>query len=413
MKTKTSIFFILSFTVLYILTGCNLSEPTIDNNQVSTIVALTRTIIAQSASSTPVQTPTLIPQTTENVQKPATSTNTIQPSITPPPTSTETPAGPTPTPDCTDKASFVSETIKDGTPFSPGEKFIKKWVLKNTGTCTWGTNYSLVFVDGIEMNAQNPQPFQIEVQPGNTAEFSNTFTAPNQTGTYRSNWMLKNNRNETFGLGKNSSDPFWVEISVIETGTGLDLGTPDWIDTFDKTSSSFSLGEYADTEFSIENGYLKMKSIKPAGDQWRMANRPALGDFFLEAVFLTGKECSGKDSYGFIIRSPDSGNTIVDTGYVFGFSCDGQYRFYRNDKGTYTGIQNWTTALNLKTGPNQENRLGILAVGDSLKIYINDVMVAEFLDSNYLKGTFGLMVRSMDTAGLEIFVDQIATWNVP
>jgi hypothetical protein len=156
-----------------------------------------------------------------------------------------------------------------------------------------------------------------------------------------------------------------------------------------------------------------MIALEPAGDQWRVANRPSLADFYLEAKFIMGDNCSGKDSYGFLLRSPDSGNNIVDSGYVFGFSCDGNYRFYRMDDGSFVGIQNWTQAPNLVSGPDGENQIGILAQGEVLKIFINGAMIAEFTDSTYSKGNFGLMVRSADTSNLEIMVDQLATWNVP
>ena len=50
------------------------------------------------------------------------------------------------------KAQFVSETIPDDTEFASGEVFTKSWTLKNIGTCTWNTNYKLMFVSGDAMS---------------------------------------------------------------------------------------------------------------------------------------------------------------------------------------------------------------------------------------------------------------------
>lgn len=405
-------------TVLLLITGCTSPEPTIDNNQVSTIVASTRTSQAIPISETPKLSQTPVQEVTDSTEQAATPENTGTPEVTAgspiklTPTATLTPTGPTATPDCKDKATFVSETIKDGTTFFPGEKFVKTWTIKNSGTCTWTKDYALVVWQGELMGATSPSPLQSEVLPNQNGEFAITFTAPANPGNYRSDWKIQNKRGEVFGTGKNADKSFWVQIQVVESNSALDLGTPDWIDTFDKTSS-FPLGEYAQTEYSLEDGKLEMKAFEPAGDQWRMASRPALGDFYIESIFQTDKVCSGKDSYGLILRSPDSGDTIVNSGYIFTFSCDGNFRFYRMDNGTYVGFQNWTNAPNLNKGPNQENRIGILAVGSSLKVFINSALVIEFNDSTYSKGIFGLVIRSADTNDLIIYVDQVATWNVP
>ena len=36
-----------------------------------------------------------------------------------------------------DGATFVSESIPDGTHFQPGQTFTKRWTMRNTGTTTW------------------------------------------------------------------------------------------------------------------------------------------------------------------------------------------------------------------------------------------------------------------------------------
>ncbi len=47
---------------------------------------------------------------------------------------------------CTDRAQFVADvTVPDGTRYDPGATFTKTWRLRNAGTCTWTTSYTMVF----------------------------------------------------------------------------------------------------------------------------------------------------------------------------------------------------------------------------------------------------------------------------
>lgn len=400
--------------ILVVLSSCNLPKQPPDLIKVSTDAALT--IDAESS-----KTSTLELSTPESGQEVNINTPTVSGGIdsTPTPTATHTltptstPVTPTATAECSDRAKFVSETIPDGTKFSPGEKFQKIWRLQNIGTCTWTKEYTLVFIDGNEMGEPGPVPLINDVQPNSTGEFSITFTAPENSGDYKGNWKIQNQRTEVFGLGENGAKPFWVNIEVVETGADLDLGTPGWIDSFNNKNTPVYTGKDNLVEFKLNDGVLLMRALEPAGDQWRMINRPAIQDFYIEGIFITGEQCIGKDSYGFILRSPDSNQDLVESGYVFGFSCDGYYRFYRMDNGTYAGIQNWTYLPNLNAGNNQQNKVGILAVGSNLKIFINGVMVAEFIDDTYSGGIFGLMIRAGDSQEFKVDLDQIATWSVP
>jgi hypothetical protein len=409
--------FALCVLFILLLASCKGEQPTVDMSQVSTVVASTETAMAVGGPS-----PTMEGLPTQITPGEGTATrlaqdNTPTPTQTNAPTATasptSTPAGPTTTPDCQDKATFVSETVPDGTPFSPGQKFVKSWKIKNTGTCTWTTSYGIVFVDGDEMGEKGPVLLTSNVPPNETGTFEVTLTASDQNGEYRSNWKLRNGREEIFGMGQSGTQPVWAEIKVVETSAGLDLGTPDWIDTFEKDKGTFPLGEYNSVVYKIKDGYLVMETLELVGDQWRVASRPQIADFFIEAQFKMGKECSGKDSYGLILRAPGTDNSVIDSGLVYGFSCDGKFRIYRMDGGTYVGLQNWTSAPNLKSGTDQENKIGILAQGDTFKLYINGAMVSEIVDSTYDEGKFGLMIRSDETSNLIVSVNQIATWNVP
>ena len=93
-----------------------------------------------------------------------------------------------------DQAQFVTDvTVPDGTTFAPNAPFTKTWRLKNVGTCTWTTAYSLVFVSGDRMGGVTTLIPQAVV-PGQTVDLGINFKAPSLAGSYRGYWQLKNAR---------------------------------------------------------------------------------------------------------------------------------------------------------------------------------------------------------------------------
>lgn len=114
-----------------------------------------------------------------------------------------------------DWVQFVSDvTVPDGTTYKASDSFNKTWRVKNIGTCTWTTDYSLVFVNGAQMNAPASVKLPKSVAPGQTIDLTVSMTAPNAAGTHRGNWQLKNASGVLFGIGPNADKSFWVEIKV-------------------------------------------------------------------------------------------------------------------------------------------------------------------------------------------------------
>jgi len=117
------------------------------------------------------------------------------------PTQTNTPKP------CND-AIFISETIPDDSEFDAGEAFTKSWRFKNTGTCTWNTNYKFVFKSGDQMGAPSNNPLSGEVAPGETVDIGINMTAPASAGTYQGFWKL------VADDGENLIHNVWVKIKV-------------------------------------------------------------------------------------------------------------------------------------------------------------------------------------------------------
>ncbi len=155
--------------------------------------------------------------------------------VTPGPTSIPLPSTPVPVPTTgslppgtkCDRAAFIADvSVPDGTTFAPGQQFTKTWRVKNAGTCTWTTNYSLVFSTGDSMGGPASISLPSQVAPNQTVDLSVSLTAPQNPGTYRSYWFLKNAGGSLFGIGSQGNVAFWLDIKTSgapASGIGYDF----------------------------------------------------------------------------------------------------------------------------------------------------------------------------------------------
>lgn len=129
---------------------------------------------------------------------------------------------------CTNSIEFVEDlSIPDDTVFPPGQEFEKGWRLRNNGTCPWTTDYSLTFVGGDEIPGPISVTLPSPVAPGQTVDLSVTFTAPEESGTYRSNWQISDAAGEPFGINGFIGDAFWLQIVVEEGAEAAETPLPN------------------------------------------------------------------------------------------------------------------------------------------------------------------------------------------
>ena len=116
-----------------------------------------------------------------------------------------------------DQAQFISDlTAPDGAAFAPGAAFTKTWRLMNIGTCPWTTSYNLVWAGGDSIGAPLSVQLPVDVPPGQMVDVSVALTAPTTIGHYKGLFKISNASGAQFGIGELASDPFWVDINVVE-----------------------------------------------------------------------------------------------------------------------------------------------------------------------------------------------------
>jgi hypothetical protein len=391
----------LLILIAIVIAGCNMPGTAAVTPTTQPISTETQAVMVTVTQ--PVVEPTIIATQvppTPTVSLP-TATSTPLPSATPTITPTTNPAA------CSDKIKFVEDvTIPDKTEMLPAQDFVKTWRLQNTGTCTWTAQYSLVFVNGDQMNGTSPLPLTGSTAPGSTLDVSVSLKAPGSVGSYQGNWELQNPSGVMFGTGTNASQPFYVLINVVEGVAQLNLGPATWTDNMDDASSWYLL-DTANTKFTEGDGKLVMTAKSPGADEWGLSNKPSMNDYYLQATFITGSACSGKDLYGLLARAPDP-----NQGYVLEFSCDGYYRLYKWDGKNYNALQEWKASSVIKSGPNQTNIMGIWMKGSTLIVYGNGYKLAQFADGTFNHGQFGLVIGSAQTNNLTVYVDEVAYWDL-
>ena len=216
-------FHFIHIAALFILflTGCGPDKKIPTSHPTSSEATLQAAIDTPSITPTPDQptsTPTthVQPTTEPTISATPTEIATLSPTQTPISLPTDIPA---PTDiqqgdDCLDEAAFYADvTIPDDTLFDANTPFTKVWQVLNTGTCTWGDGYALVFAKGDVMDGPLSSPIPT-VPPGEIAEISVNMVAPARGGQQTGYWEFQNPQGTRFGVGSGGHDYIWVQIQV-------------------------------------------------------------------------------------------------------------------------------------------------------------------------------------------------------
>jgi len=228
MKKQKMLYILLGLgMIIYLLVSACGSKDTDATPTFS--VELAQTLAVATFSSAQTQTALAMP------------TNTATPTTTPSPIPTITlsvtrtsgapPASGVviqPTASCNSMAFVSDVTIPDNTNMKPGQKFTKTWRVRNNGTCAWEAGFKLNFIGGDAMGGAT-LTLDKAVSPGVETELSVPMTAPNTSGTHRSNWRMVTSAGANFGdevyviivVGGSAATttPTATGISVVNTAT--------------------------------------------------------------------------------------------------------------------------------------------------------------------------------------------------
>lgn len=218
---------------VFILTACNLTNmfrgngaddfEHIETAAAATIAAkLTQSVFETTVAQLTEMAPNYTPGANQTQSPSSTPASTANPNATytpvptnAPPTATNVPPVPTAIPVPCNAAKFIEDvTIPDWSKVEAGLRFDKTWKIKNVGTCTWNTKYSIFFFGGNQLYAPSSVPFPKSVAPGETVNLTVSMVSPSEKGSYTGSWMFKSDSGSVFGTGTYFDAPLTVNIKV-------------------------------------------------------------------------------------------------------------------------------------------------------------------------------------------------------
>jgi len=195
----------LVMVLVLVMLACNLPILGVGNHaggQVATAVAKTMAAMNSQPAKIPTQSPRLPTLTSFPTQ-----TNAFVPTQIFPPTTTPLPCN---------WATLVNETYPDRTTLNVNTAFNKSWRIRNSGTCTWNTNYRIVFYSGNSLGGPASRNFTQIVRPGETMDIILPLKVPSTPGTYKGVWHLVGDDNVDF-----TKYGLWVLINAVNPASAF------------------------------------------------------------------------------------------------------------------------------------------------------------------------------------------------
>jgi hypothetical protein len=145
-------------------------------------------------------------------------------------------------------------------------------------------------------------------------------------------------------------------------------------------------------------------AAKPGEYMLSLRGEPVLGDFYVE-VTARPSLCRGTDDYGVLVRA-----TAVAY-YRFALECNGTVRA---ERAVYTRIeeehplQEPLPSGDAPPGAPGQVRIGVWAVGDELRLFLNDRFQFSIVDANYASGLVGVFARSTGETAVTVSFSELS-----
>ena len=157
-----------------------------------------------------------------------------------------------------------------------------------------------------------------------------------------------------------------------------------FFDDFSNPDSGWSVFDDSDGSAGYENNAYVVEGITKSLTEWG-ANPQIFSDLKIDVdVHATNSAENESNSFGVDCRIQDDGG-----GYSFAISSDGYYAIlkYKDDK--YTDLVDWTASSDIPTG-DQTIHLTALCQGENLQLWVNHILIAQAVDSDFSSGRVSL-----------------------
>jgi hypothetical protein len=167
----------------------------------------------------------------------------------------------------------------------------------------------------------------------------------------------------------------------------------------------WNIGENDFSNLFIADGALTIEMKLPGAIAWAV-NGFAGQDFYYQGTARVGA-CRAGDYYGLVFRSQNDANL-----YLFGVSCDGEYRVVRRENGEFRFLVDFTFAPEIVAGSDSTNLLAVRATGGQMSFFVNDHFLTSLGDAGVASGLFGVFAKSYETSNLRVDFDDLSAWEL-
>jgi hypothetical protein len=192
--------------------------------------------------------------------------------------------------------------------------------------------------------------------------------------------------------------PTYTGTPVMSPGVGTRILSDNFLDdspwdtaVSDNASAAISMNRLS---LAVQPGYYLSS----------MRRELPLSDFYAE-ITARPSLCRGDDNYGVIARG------VGSSFYRFVLTCNGEIRAERISGGTRLPIYDPVPSGDVARPP-QEVRIGIWAVGEEMRLFLNDRYQFSVRDPKFPIGAFGVFVRSNGEEPVSVTFSDFEVYDV-
>ena len=193
--------------------------------------------------------------------------------------------------------------------------------------------------------------------------------------------------------------PTYTGTPEMNPGIGAVTLTEDFSEPADWDTASSSDGTAA-----ISRNRLSL-AVQPGIYILSQRRGLVLGDFYAE-VTARPSLCRGDDHYGIIVRS------VGRSYYRFALSCNGQVRAERVNTRGIVPLHEAIFSGDVPPGAPGEVTIGVWAVGNELRLFLNGRYQFGFSDTSYSSGALGVFALSQGTDPVSVTFSDLKVYEV-
>lgn len=203
-----------------------------------------------------------------------------------------------------------------------------------------------------------------------------------------------------------TSTPELVAVSTPTPGNpgGPTFGTLTFDDT-GMTADHWAAAHNAAGIVTVSKDSLGLAVNTPPGSLLTLRNDTTLNDFYFETIMTMGL-CRNDDTAGVVFRAVDA-----QSYYAFLVNCQGRIALERVLKGSPAMLSDWSLTSQVQPGLTQPLKIGVWTQGSTIRIYLNNQLQYEVVNSSYNGGGIGFFAQASGDSAVSVNFSEIKAYQ--